>query len=118
MTNILIQQRFTKEDIAYLEKQYDVKIHVLDKDDLPTQDILDTIEIHVGWGNKDIITQCPNLKWVHVFSAGVDRPSKTLGAMSTPPRLTNNKGTYGVPLTEHTMAMLFGITRKINYYVN
>lgn len=117
MLEILMQRELSSSQITQLERKYGLNIHLSDNNELPGKDILDKIEIYAGWGINDEIEQMPNLKWIHVYSAGVDRYVEMFKSMENPPRLTNNRGTYAVPLTEHSLAMLFALIRKIDRYV-
>lgn len=116
MLNILMQKELSEQQTVKLEKKYDVKIYYTKDDEFPEKDILDKIEIYIGWRIANAIDIMPNLKWIHLYSAGVDRYVEMFKSMENPPRLTNNRGTYAVPLTEHSLAMLFGVIRKINRY--
>ena len=117
MTKILMQKELNEGEAKKLEDMYGVKIYYYEDRKLPSKDILDEIEIYTGWGIDDALNNMPNVKWIHVYSAGVDRHVKTLSSMQAPPRLTNNRGTYGVPLTEHTLALLFAVNHRIEQYV-
>ena len=117
MTNILMNKVMKSEQISYLEEKYGLKIYVMENDELPDNDILQGIEIFVGWRPEKLIEAMPSLKWIHLYSAGVDRYIEIFRKMSSPPRLTNNRGTYAVPLSEHSLALLFAVIRKINTYV-
>lgn len=80
-----------------------------------SQFIADT-EILVTWGWMDIrplYLAAPNLKWVHVLSAGVEamafpeiQTSNTI--------LTNSRGIHGIPISEHIFAMILAFTRGLN----
>jgi phosphoglycerate dehydrogenase-like enzyme len=52
------------------------------------------------------------LRWVHTFSAGVDRH---VPEMATFERvlLTNNSGAYDVPIAEHVIAMIFAAAKRV-----
>jgi phosphoglycerate dehydrogenase-like enzyme len=54
----------------------------------------------------------PKLRWVHTFSAGVDR---FVPLMATHERvlLTNNSGSYDVPIAEHVIAMIFAAAKRV-----
>ncbi len=54
----------------------------------------------------------PKLRWVHTFSAGVDRH---VPVMATYGRvlLTNNSGAYDVPIAEHVLAMIFAAAKRL-----
>lgn len=117
MLNILMQRELSCSQIAQLERKYGLKVHLTENNKLPGKDILDKVEIYAGWGIDVDIELMPNLKWIHVYSAGVDRYVEMFKSMKNPPRLTNNRGTYAVPLTEHSLAMLFALIRKIDRYI-
>lgn len=117
MLNILMQRELSSSQITQLERKYGLKVHLTENNELPGKDILDKVEIYAGWGIDGVIEQMPNLKWIHVYSAGVDRYIEPFKNMKNPPRLTNNRGTYAVPLTEHSLAMLFAVIKKIDLYI-
>ena len=117
MTNVLMQKEPNSDQISYFEEKYDIKIYVMKDNELPAEDILKQIEVYTGWRTGDAIEALPNLKWIHLYSAGVDRHAEKFRKMKNPPRLTNNRGAYAVPLAEHTLAMLLAVLRKINKYV-
>ena len=71
-------------------------------------------EVHVVLGglNREMLTRGANLRWVQVTSAGVDSwlfPELVQSDVI----LTSAKGTVGVHLAEHAMALLLGLTRGI-----
>ena len=79
---------------------------------LPNADIL------LGWNrdlSADMWKKLPRLRWVHVFFAGVEgllSPEfKASGAT-----LTNSRGTHGIPIAEHVMAMLLAWERNLIGY--
>ncbi len=80
--------------------------------ELPQADIL------LGW-NRDLSPEMwnrlPKLRWVHVFSAGVE------GLMSPEFKksgviLSNSRGAHGIPIAEHVMAMLLSWERNLGGY--
>jgi len=54
----------------------------------------------------------PKLRWIHTFSAGVDR---YLPEVAGHPDLllTNNSGAYDVPIAEHVIAMIFAAAKRL-----
>lgn len=116
MLNILIQRHLEKDVIDRFNKEYGVNLICTDGENFPSKEILDTIEVYVGWRASKALNEIANLKWVHVFSAGVDNPSKSIKASAKRPRLTNNRGTYAAPLTEHIFALLLAVNRKMKVY--
>ena len=102
MIGILMQKELNREQTEKLEKKYNVRIHFFENDSFPPEEVLAQTEIYVGWNISEALSHIPNLKWIHLYSAGVDRHVVKLREMKNPPRLTNNRGTYAVPLSEHT----------------
>ena len=54
----------------------------------------------------------PKLRWIHTFSAGVDRFVPILAGRDDI-QLTNNTGAYDVPIAEHVLAMIFAAAKRI-----
>ncbi len=71
-------------------------------------------EVHVVFGglNDEMFARGTNLRWVQVASAGVDS-MLFHEFVSSDVILTSAKGTVGVHLAEHSMALLLGLTRGI-----
>jgi phosphoglycerate dehydrogenase-like enzyme len=61
---------------------------------------------------RAVLAGAPKLRWVHTFSAGVDRH---VPEMATYERvlLTNNSGAYDVPIAEHVIAMIFAAAKRV-----
>ena len=61
---------------------------------------------------RAVLAGLPKLRWVHTFSAGVDRH---VPVMATYERivLTNNSGAYDVPIAEHVIAMIFAAAKRV-----
>ena len=61
---------------------------------------------------RAVLAGTPTLRWVHTFSAGVDRH---VPVMATYGRvlLTNNSGAYDVPIAEHVLAMIFAAAKRV-----
>jgi len=52
------------------------------------------------------------VRWVHTFSAGVDRYMPELAGRPDL-LLTNNSGAYDVPISEHVIAMIFAAAKRV-----
>lgn len=54
----------------------------------------------------------PALRWIHTFSAGVDR---YMPEVTGHPDilLTNNSGAYDIPIAEHVIAMIFAAAKRV-----
>ena len=61
---------------------------------------------------RTILAGMPRLRWMHTFSAGVDRHVPEL--IDRPDvSLTNNTGAYDVPIAEHVVAMIFAAAKRV-----
>lgn len=61
---------------------------------------------------RAVLAGSPNLRWVHTFSAGVDRHVPEMAKYERV-FLTNNSGAYDVPIAEHVMAMIFAAAKRV-----
>jgi phosphoglycerate dehydrogenase-like enzyme len=61
---------------------------------------------------RAVLAGAPTLRWVHTFSAGVDRHVPEM-ARYTRVLLTNNSGAYDVPIAEHVIAMIFAAAKRV-----
>lgn len=118
MINILMKNRLDEKDIAIIRDNFDVNIFFENDEEKLSQEILDKIEVYIDWENPEVMENMPNLKWIHLYSAGVDSAINSLQKYQTPPRLTNNSGAYSVQLSEHGLAFIMAFNRDIPKYVN
>jgi phosphoglycerate dehydrogenase-like enzyme len=68
-----------------------------------------------GWSVerlRAVVDAMPKLRWVHTFSAGVDRYVPVLAGHERI-QLTNNSGAYDIPIAEHVIAMIFAAAKKV-----
>jgi phosphoglycerate dehydrogenase-like enzyme len=61
---------------------------------------------------RAVLAGSPKLRWVHTFSAGVDRHIPELAHYERVV-LTNNSGAYDVPIAEHVIAMIFAAAKRV-----
>ncbi len=63
---------------------------------------------------RSVLAAMPDLRWVHTFSAGVDRHIPEMTRIEYERvMLTNNSGAYDVPIAEHVMAMIFAAAKRV-----
>jgi phosphoglycerate dehydrogenase-like enzyme len=74
------------------------------------------VEIIFGWLDKEIFLAAKKIKWVQVPSAGVGFMlfheiinSKVI--------LTNSSGVHRIPISEMVMAMILGLAKRLNRYM-
>jgi phosphoglycerate dehydrogenase-like enzyme len=65
---------------------------------------------------RAVLAGSPKLRWVHTFSAGVDRHVPEL-AQYERVVLTNNSGAYDVPIAEHVIAMIFAAAKRVGEHL-
>lgn len=61
---------------------------------------------------RAVLAGTPKLRWVHTFSAGVDRHVPEMAKYERV-LLTNNSGAYDVPIAEHVIAMIFAAAKRV-----
>jgi len=61
---------------------------------------------------RAVLAGGPKLRWIHTFSAGVDRHVPELATYERV-TLTNNTGAYDVPIAEHVIAMIFAAAKRV-----
>jgi phosphoglycerate dehydrogenase-like enzyme len=74
-------------------------------------------EVLVTYGedltDEIIANRCPNLKWIHVISAGLEKMPFSIIA-SRKILVTNARGIHQIPMAEYTIGVMLQITRRIN----
>ena len=73
---------------------------------------LKTADIHFGQIGPEAFAKAENLKWVQSVSAGVEHQVYA-DFVKSEVMLTNAKGCYAPAIAEHTMGLLFSLTRQI-----
>jgi phosphoglycerate dehydrogenase-like enzyme len=75
---------------------------------------LDQATVFVTYGedmNEDTIAKAPNLKWIMVLSAGVERlPFQAIEARNI--LVTNSRGIHKIQMAEYTISMLLQVYRQ------
>ena len=71
--------------------------------------------ILLGYVPPDQLKTFPNLKWVQSWNAGVD-PYLVPGVLPEGVRLTSAVGAYGPAVSEHMLAMLLAIYKRLPAY--
>jgi phosphoglycerate dehydrogenase-like enzyme len=61
---------------------------------------------------RAVLASAPKLRWVHTFSAGVDRHVPVMAKYERV-LLTNNSGAYDIPIAEHVIAMIFAAAKRL-----
>ncbi len=61
---------------------------------------------------RTVLAKMPKVRWIHTFSAGVDRHVPVLAGRDDVV-LTNNTGAYDAPISEHVIAMIFAAAKRV-----
>ncbi len=71
-------------------------------------------EVLFGWGNRGLLDHAKNLKWLHSMSAGVDTFLDEVDELFGNDLLVSNSaGIYGVPISEHLLALMLAMSHQI-----
>ena len=57
------------------------------------------------------LPQMPNLKWIHTYSAGVERLLSNENFRRSDILLTNSRGIHGIPMAEHILGTMLSFSR-------
>lgn len=80
-----------------------------------TREQVQKANIILGNVPAEFVINSPNLKWIQLNSAGADEYLKE-GIMPEQAILTNASGAYGLAISEHLLAMLLEIKKKLYLY--
>lgn len=80
-----------------------------------TREQVQKANIILGNAAPEFVTGSPNLKWLQLNYAGADEYLKE-GIMPEQAILTNARGAYGLAISEHLIAMLLEIKKKLYLY--
>ena len=83
--------------------------------DVRVEDLVDS-EIIFGRMPAHILKSLPNLKWLHLYTAGADAMTDISLYANKSIILTKASGTYGVPIAEHVIGMMTAVSRNFGYY--
>lgn len=85
-----------------------------DKVPIP-QDLRERVTVIFGCPSLDTLAQARNLKWLHTWSAGVD-PYLPPGVLPAGAMLTSSIGAYEQAVSEHMLAMLLSMLKRLPQY--
>jgi len=90
---------------------------ILDISTKPTDDQLADCEIFFGNINAEMVQKMPNLKWVHVQTAGVEWYVSPDTGLPESILLTNSSGAYGIAIAEYMLTVTLMLLRNVAGYV-
>lgn len=113
---VLINDRLDEHHLVQIQSSVeDIDLIIPDSSD-DALEIMPEIDIIFGGMSRDMFKRAERLKWVQTWGAGVDGMMYAEFVHSEV-ILTSAKGTVGVHLSEHAMALLLGLTRGIAHAV-
>ena len=109
---VLINDRLDDHHLVQIQSSVeDIALIIPDSSD-DALDVMPEIDIIFGGMSRDMFKRAERLKWVQTWGAGVDG-MMYVEFVHSEVILTSAKGTVGVHLSEHAMALLLGLTRGI-----
>ncbi|MCL2426634.1 MAG: D-2-hydroxyacid dehydrogenase [Oscillospiraceae bacterium] len=84
-------------------------------DGVTLEDIVDS-EIVFGRIPAQLLKDLPNLKWLHLDTAGADGLTDISLFANKSIIFTRSSGTYGIPIAEHVIGMMTAVSRNFGYY--
>ena len=109
---VLINDRLDDHHMVQIQSSVeDIDLIIPESSD-DALEIMPEIDIIFGGMSRDMFKRAERLKWVQTWGAGVDGMMYAEFVHSEV-ILTSAKGTVGVHLSEHAMALLLGLTRGI-----
>ena len=73
-------------------------------------------KIDIYWGNRinqKIFKQCPNIKWIHFGSVGVDRLQNL--KIKNKILISNSQNIMNKPMVASILSYIFSLTRGLNF---
>ena len=83
------------------------------RDDAPAR-VKEQIECYYGFLRPAAFAQYPNLRWLHIPTAGVDAYVNSDEIKSKRITLTNSRGVYGEPISSHILALFLSMQRQLH----
>ena len=80
-----------------------------------TEEMLAKARVVFGNLPAELLKKAPHLQWLQLNSAGADAYVKP-GALASSVQLTNAVGAYGLAVSEHMLALLFAMNRRLMEY--
>jgi phosphoglycerate dehydrogenase-like enzyme len=111
---ILFSAKLAVKHQQILNSTYPNHTFIFCEDMMEADNYLDQATVFVTYGedmNEDTIAKAPNLKWIMVLSAGVERlPFQAIEARNI--LVTNSRGIHKIQMAEYTISMLLQVYRQ------
>lgn len=76
-------------------------------------DAIANVDLYFGWCSAAIVKAAAKLRYLHAYSAGVDQCALSNEVTKRDFVLTNSQKVAGPPMAEHTIALMFAVTRNL-----
>jgi phosphoglycerate dehydrogenase-like enzyme len=113
----ILSARYREEDLARIRAAAPqarlVNVSLEGLADHPLDDVEVLLRGPMRSANFDrLLARCPNLRWVHSATAGVERVL-TAEAATRGLIITNARGVFSEPIAEYTMMMILSVLRRL-----
>jgi D-2-hydroxyacid dehydrogenase (NADP+) len=112
-TKILIAFDLQAKLLAQVQQNPSVEIVAVADRTRLTEEQLRQAEVVLCWDfGPEHLTRCPNLRWIHKMSTGVDRmlyPELVASSIL----LTNSSGAHAIPMAEHVIGVMLAIVKDL-----
>ena len=113
--NILVVMPMNEEQKQLLEKQGEGNTFTYTSYDKVSKEMVEEANIIIGNIDPFFLNYADNLEWLQLNSAGAD-PYVKDGVLKDQILLTNATGAYGQSVSEHMLAVLFSLQKKLYLY--
>jgi phosphoglycerate dehydrogenase-like enzyme len=115
MKNILIALPLKEEDRQkFIEIKPDFRYVFLKPKEI-SREIITEMNVIIGNVDLELIKYAKQLEWLQLNTAGYENYLEE-GILNTNTLLTNATGAYGPAVSEHLLALLFSVSKKLHLY--
>lgn len=73
-------------------------------------------DVIIGWCSPDAIAAAPNVRYLHIYSAGIDRCASIPGIADRGLIATNSAKAASETIAEHSIALMLALTRGLHHH--
>ncbi len=114
---VVLIRATTAERIAALQAVAPGVKFVQAADDAESARLAAAADVAMGFCSGDLLAAGERIRWVQVWSAGVERCVSAPGLRERDIMLTNMQRVAGPVMAEHVLAMIFAFARGLEFYV-
>ncbi len=75
------------------------------------------VGVAMGWLDHAQLAALPNLRWLQQTAAGVDWLLRAPALAASELVVTNVSGLHAIPIAEHVLALMLGLSRRLHHFV-